>query len=500
MSTNKQGLKGVSLPEQKDAIQQYANMHNLTISAWFEERQTAAKAGRKIFEEMLSLLRSGKAHGVIIHKIDRSTRNAFDWAAIDTLLDSGVDVRYAHGSLDLQTRGGRLVANIEAAVAADYIRNLREETKKGFYGRLKQGLYPRPAPVGYTNVGPGKPKGIDPLKGPLVRLAFELYATGRYSLATLCDELFRHGLRNTRGRRIACGRLSDILNNPFYIGVMQVKKANETYKGVHSPLITPALFKRVQDALAGRFHQTTIKHSFDFRQLIQCEECGYSLIGERQKGRVYYRCHTRDCPTTGIREDRIDDVLLSLLEPLNFSREEEEFYPVLLERLQRTEHEFAVDSVNDLRLRLASLGERIKAAIDLYLDRGLDKVTFESKRKELLMEQTDLQDRLRRLQSGDLYQELVKKLELAKTCANAYKIAQPDEKRELIKIVTSNRVLRGKTLMISLVFPFDEIAKRHETQCGAPQRDTSRTWEALTQRLLTRLLPDSEVRGLAGAA
>ncbi len=52
------------------------------------------------------------------------------------------EVHFANESLDLQSRGGRLSADIQAVVAADYIRNLREETRKGFYGRLKQGLCP----------------------------------------------------------------------------------------------------------------------------------------------------------------------------------------------------------------------------------------------------------------------------------------------------------------------------------------------------------------------
>jgi hypothetical protein len=40
-------------------------------------------------------------------------------------------VHFANDSLDLNTRGGRLSADIQAVVAADYIRNLREEAKKG---------------------------------------------------------------------------------------------------------------------------------------------------------------------------------------------------------------------------------------------------------------------------------------------------------------------------------------------------------------------------------
>src|SRR4029077_2705893 len=130
-----------------------------------------------VFSQMLKALKSGKVAGVIIHKIDRSARNLRDWADLIELSDSGIEIHIASENLDLRSRGGRLSADIQAVVAADYIRNLREETRKGFYGRLKQGLYPLAAPIGYLDRGKGKPKEPDPAKAPLVRRAFELYAT-----------------------------------------------------------------------------------------------------------------------------------------------------------------------------------------------------------------------------------------------------------------------------------------------------------------------------------
>ena len=36
-----------------------------------------------------------------MHKIDRSARNFSDWARIGELVDSGIDVHFAHESLDL---------------------------------------------------------------------------------------------------------------------------------------------------------------------------------------------------------------------------------------------------------------------------------------------------------------------------------------------------------------------------------------------------------------
>src|ERR1041385_4826147 len=201
VSTVQQGTKGVSLVEQKDAITRYAERNQFPISAWLEEMETAAKRGRPVFAHAMRLLRQGKAKGIILHKLDRGARNLKDWADIGELADQGVEIHFVNESLDLQSRGGRLSADIQAVVAADYIRNLREESRKGFYGRLKQGLYPLPAPLGYLDLGGGKEKAIDPLKGPLVRTAFELYATGRYDLIALSDELYGRGLRSRNGSK-----------------------------------------------------------------------------------------------------------------------------------------------------------------------------------------------------------------------------------------------------------------------------------------------------------
>src|SRR5437016_5949507 len=108
VSTPKQGEKGVSLIEQRSAIESFAVRHEHKIIEWFQEKETAAKRGRPVFSRMLVLLRAGKARGVIIHKIDRSTRNHYDWAEIRELAESGVEIYSAHDNLDLKSRGGRL--------------------------------------------------------------------------------------------------------------------------------------------------------------------------------------------------------------------------------------------------------------------------------------------------------------------------------------------------------------------------------------------------------
>jgi hypothetical protein len=82
-----------------------------------------------------------------------------------------------------------------------------------------------------------------------------------------------------------------------------------------------------------------------------------------------------------------------------------------------------------------------------------------------------------------LEQQIKECVELVKCTYIKYKSALPLEKRDLLKNVTSNRSLEGKSVGITLEFPFNEIAKRVENPYGSPYRDIPRTWDALILRL-----------------
>lgn len=133
VSTPRQGEKGVSLTEQREAITRYAERHGLQIIRWFEEQESASKRGRPAFNQMLRLLRRGAATGIVIHKIDRSARNLEDWNDIGKLVDAGVDVHFATESIDLTTTAGRLSADIQAVVATQDILKRYDRPLTCFY-------------------------------------------------------------------------------------------------------------------------------------------------------------------------------------------------------------------------------------------------------------------------------------------------------------------------------------------------------------------------------
>jgi site-specific DNA recombinase len=485
VSTVKQGEHGVSLEQQREAISRYAEKNRLPLVRWFEEQETAAKRGRPVFGQMLKLLRQQQAAGVIIHKIDRSARNLKDWADLGELIDAGMEIHFANESLDLHSRGGRLSADIQAVVAADYIRNLREETKKGYYGRLKQGLYPRPAPLGYLNQGSGKLKVPDPVQGPIVRTAFELYGTGLFNLDRLCKEVNALGLRTRAGRPVTKSVLSRLLNNPFYMGLLSVRKVNQTYEGSHEPLVPAILFERVRRLLRGKIGHRVMKHRFLFRQLWTCELCGHCLIGETQNKIVYYRCHTRDCSSRTVRESSLEQQLVQQLRRLEFSQEEKDWFRHALEDMEQSSHAEDVAATDSLKLKLAQTEERLTRLTDAYLDQVIDKDTLEQRKTALHEERCRIRDKIERLtsSSGNIVQQLSETLELAGCAYLSYKFGLEEEKRELVKIVSSKRTLNGKSLTITMDLPFQLIAERFSVPCGRPTRDTGRVWNNLIYKL-----------------
>ncbi len=486
VSTVKQGEKGVSLQEQKDAIASYAHRNGIEITQWFEEQETAAKHGRPIFTQMLRLLRKGKAAGVIIHKIDRSARNLRDWVEVQELKEHGIEVHFAHESVDLNTRGGSLSADIQAVVAADFIRALRDEVKKGLYGRLKQGIYPLPAPVGYLDKGKAKVKEIDPVMAPLVKQMFGLYSSGSYGITGLRDEMHRRGLRNRKGGKFSRNGISVILNNPFYIGLMRIRKTGQLFQGNHEPLIAKALFDRVQRVLRGKCNDRVLQHSFMFRRMIRCAECKYSLSGELQKGHVYYRCHIPMCPATGIREERVTGSLEQELRNLQLNEKELTYARQWLMKNQAESEAIRIAELKSCKLRLDQIKARRQRLADALLDGDFDRQMFEERKSSLLLEQKEIEEKLRMLEENRRrpIKQLQEFFELLETLSDRHRMADPVEKRDLFQSITSNLTFVRKNVDVVLKIPFNTIAKRPKVNSGAPQRDALRTWDGILKQLL----------------
>lgn len=478
VSTTKQG-RGYSLQEQKSAIEAHAAREGIVISAWFTEMETAARHGRREFARMLSELRRGRAAGVIMHKIDRGARNLRDWSMISDLADAGVDVQFAHERMDLKSRGGRLAADIQAVVAADYVRNLRDEIRKGFYGCLKRGLYPLPAPRGYVNQGKGRPKAVDPVQGPLVRQAFALYESGRYGLEGLSGEMHRRGLRTARGGKLSRSAIAGILHNPFYVGLIRIRTTSEVFKGCHSPLVSVRQFERVQKILSGRLFARPQRHEFMLRRMVRCRKCGRVLTGEWQKGRAYYRCHSEQCRGTSLSEENLKGIVRRELACLSLDDGDvRDFRDIARLRLER-ERSNRDANLEAVKRDIAHVDERLVRLTDAVIDLTIDKETFNARKATLLTDRQRLVDVVEGRADALFWERVLEKFELGLTALHGFNSGSPDEKREIVSEVSSNFWAVGKDGLLELDFPYREVREWAGVQNCGPSRAEVRTVEGL---------------------
>ncbi len=472
VSTVKQG-DGVSLEAQREAIVAFASRNNIEIVKWFEEKETAAKGGRPLFNQMVKELHQGKAHGLVIHKIDRSARNPADWLRIGNLADSGIDIHFVTESLDFRSRGGRLTADIQAVIAADYIRNLREETIKGINGRLKQGLYPFRAPIGYLDNGKGKPKTPDPLRAPLVKTAFELYASRSYSLRSLLAELQQRGLTGYNGKPISLHGLENILNNPFYAGIVRIKRTGMTYRGIHDRLISPNLFERVQAIKSGKSGPKITRHNHTYRGLFRCGHCDGPMVPELQVGHVYYRCPKRECPTKTVREEAIEAAIEACMLRTELTAPDhntfEAWVVAWIASSEDKEREKA------WQLRKANMHDRIDRLTDALVERLIDRDTFAERRQRLALEEEALDSE--RQKWGNKMAKAARMrtlIELANNLVQSHQMAKGPEKRELVELTTSNRRVYGKNVYIEPSDWLDEVENTLGVSIGDPDRHRDR--------------------------
>jgi site-specific DNA recombinase len=312
----------------------------------------------------------------------------------------------------------------------------------------------------------------------------------------LGEELYRLGLRNRNNGRVTRNGLSTMLNNSFYIGLIHIQKTNESFVGIHEPIIGKALFDRVHGVLTGKVNTRSQRHLFQFRRMLSCNTCRYSLIGERQKGNVYYRCHNKLCPKTSVREELVGTEVARFFQQFRFNEQEVEYAKAKILELRKTWATRQEDDTRNLNVKLGQIKDRLNRLTDAYLDQALDKAMFEERKKNLLLEQKTVEENLANLirNRGSSPDKIEKFLELAGNAWLSHKSAFPEERREMVNIFTSNRLVDGKKIDLKPSLPFQEIANRPQFTYCDQRQDIPRTWDRILDVLTTLnmqgLLPD----------
>jgi hypothetical protein len=146
-----------------------------------------------------------------------------------------------------------------SSIAKFYLHNLATELVKGLSQKAAQGGTVSKVPIGYRNVGVRDEFGrevrtveLDEERAPLVRWAFQVFASGDWSTSQLHHELVARGLTTAPSPRrlsrpIGKSSVHRMLTNPYYKGC--VRYQGVTYAGVHDELVPNEVWDQVQTVL-----------------------------------------------------------------------------------------------------------------------------------------------------------------------------------------------------------------------------------------------------------
>ncbi len=314
VSSKDQEREGYSIPAQLKLLREYARTHDFELVREFLDVETAKTTGRKQFGEMVRFFRENPDCRIaIVEKTDRLYRNFRDCV---TLEDLEVEIHLPKEgqviSKDAKSQA-KLVHGIQVVIARNYIENLREEVRKGMREKAEQSIYPSRPPLGYQNNKLEHTIEVDSKKAPIARRMFELYASGKYSLATL-----RKTLLVEFGCALAKGYIDRLLKNPFYKG--QLIWEGKLYPGTHTPLVTAELFEQVQAVFRGHNKPKYRRREFAFGGLLRCAYDDCMVTAELKKARyIYYHCtgYRGRCELPYFREETLADRLGQILKNIH---------------------------------------------------------------------------------------------------------------------------------------------------------------------------------------
>ncbi len=448
--------QALSLESQIDEIKRLvADDPQVEIVDRFAEAFSAKAPGRKLFNQMIERLKAGEAEGIIAWHPDRLARNSMDGGAIIYLLDQGIlkDLKFCNYTFENSSQG-KFMLNIIFGYSKYYSDNLSENVKRGMRTKLKNGWRPGKAPVGYRNCADTQTINIEPREADAIRQLFNWCLNGETNVSSLHRRLRDELCFRTRQRKASGGRplsrtqVYRALTNPFYAG--WVVWNGETTKGAHEQLISNADFQKVQEQLNSKIKTRARLYDHTYRGLFRCGACGKAVTAERKikpSGRtyVYYHCtrvHSA-CNQPSLEERNLTEQVEAFVETLKALKPRLERLdiklraPAIMQELQQ--------SLRNRRATIASIDRQLTNLTDLRLRDCINDDEFRNKRRELQIERAKLAETASDLHdASDMFEPVAV---LKKLCADPilyFRAASPAQKRELIRILSSNPIILDK--------------------------------------------------------
>ncbi len=480
-STDEPERQILSIEAQLFELREYAKKEKLNIVREFVESKTAKEPGREIFNEMLAGIEKGEAEGILAWHPDRLARNSIDGGRIIYLIDTGkiTALKFPTFWFD-PTPQGKFMLSIAFGQSKYYVDNLSENIKRGIRQKLRNGIWPAWAPLGYKNDKENKRIVVDKEKARFIKKAFELYATGEYPLSEIRKIINKAGLVGKKGKMLSISNYQYMLKNPIYYAVIRYN--GEIYEGKHEPIITKKLFDKVQKVLGERSRPKTKKlKPYIYRGLFRCGECGCFITTETQEGHNYLRCTKRKvrCSQRYTREEIISGQIREKIQKVSLCSAWAEKCIAELEKEREKQAQAKSAFVQKLRGELVEIERKLDKLLDLQLSGAITQNEYSAKKQEILNQKIEVSEKLRAFERKgyNRFEPMINFIKAANQAENIALHGNLFEQKDFLKKIGSNFRIAERTLAFDLKMPW-KIAEKYNAEARSAEATPSKIAES----------------------
>lgn len=411
-----------SIDAQLRAMSQFCKQQHWQIVATYtDEARSATTDNRPQFQQMIADSGKGIFDIVLVHKLDRFSRDRYDSAIYKKRLKkNNVTLCSVLERMD-DSPESIMMESVLEGMAEYYSKNLGREVMKGMTETALQCKHTGGiTPLGY-DLDENRHMIINEHEAEAVKIIFQMFADG-HGYSAIINYLNEHDYKTKRGQIFGKNSLYEILNNEKYTGVFVFNRAaakfdsrrnNHAYKTNDKiirvengcpAIISKKLFEKVQRIKAKNRRNTGSYHGKEFYLLtgkVFCGLCGRRLQGNlrfsgARKNRLStYRCPTlkKLCRNKEVNKDYLDVYIVDLLGRKIFNSKA---LRRIIEKINRYIKRYNADYNNNYNGVKVELDEVIKSLANITeaIEKGMMTDALIQRAEELEEKRFEIQEKL----------------------------------------------------------------------------------------------------------
>ncbi len=315
-----------SLGTQRERLERYCEaMEDWHVVHAFADQASGITLERPGLQQALGLARERRFDLLLVYRVDRLSRKVRQLAGLAEELDRlGIVLKSATEPFDTGSPAGRMMLQMLGVFAEFEHATIVDRVTAGLDRRVREGRWMS----GRTPYGYARANALlvpDPVRAPVIRRIFRLYAEGKLGTTAIARQLEAEGAPAPRKQGWSPNALQLILANPAYRGL--IRWNGSLFEGLHEPLVDQELFEKAQQILRRRGEDASLRRGnpsdFLLSGLVRCHRCGRAYVGTSAHGRssryTYYACSTRykygptRCSGERLPKERLEAAVLTQL-------------------------------------------------------------------------------------------------------------------------------------------------------------------------------------------